>query len=297
MPAISMVWPALLPITLTGAGCFAVVDVDRFHATVKQSTTTNPPAGDNQYLDLKFTLIGMKPHLTQLFEYRVIDDATNFVQSRGVVTPLGSADVVINMPLAVPKGNGPFHLDFYADVNASGGYDGIGSVITNDHAWRIMPLDNYPPGAVTPVDGLVQVTFTHNTTFTEIDTFPSGTPNKAKDTGLGATLHVTSAGAVFGDLMQVRIVDTGANHTRALMRVPAITLPSFNMTIPGVVEPLTDYVANVYIDANNNGTYDNPATNAGDLGWTIPGTADGTGLNINLDLQTARPSNIDVGAP
>ncbi|MDP9035737.1 MAG: hypothetical protein M3O50_13110 [Myxococcota bacterium] len=107
--------------TLALSACFAVVDVDRFHISQKASSASdgsvsNPSA---MYLDFKFSLVGMKPHLTQMFEYRIID-ASNFVQSRGVVNPLGTADVVINVPHAIPTTNGPFHLDFYADVDGTG---------------------------------------------------------------------------------------------------------------------------------------------------------------------------------
>jgi hypothetical protein len=185
----------------------------------------------------------------------------------------------------------------YADVNGSGGYDGIGSVVTQDHAWRIDPLADYPAGAAAAVDGLVQVTFTHNTSFTEINDYPSGTPNVPHDTGLGATLHVSNAQAELGGLLQVRIVDTGANRTVALFRLPRITQPAFELNIPGVVENGVDYSALVYVDANKNGSYDNPANGSGDLGWSVNGAADATGLSVGLDAATTDVAKVDVGAP
>jgi hypothetical protein len=290
--------PGALAIALSASGCFAIVDVDRFHSSdagpETSLTTVRNPFG--AYLDLRLSLIGMTPHVMQLFEYRIID-SNNVIQSRGVVNPLGAADVVINAPLSIPKENGPFHLDFYADVNGSGGYDGIGSVITNDHAWRIEPLDNYPHDSVTPVDGLIQVIFTHNTSFTDINTYPSGTPNIPKDIGLGATIHVGNANALVGDLIQVRIVDTGSNRTVGLVRLPKIAQGSFDLKIPGLVEPGGAYNALAYVDANGNGAYDNPATGSGDLGWSVPGTADTTGLNVTVDAQATNTGNVDVGAP
>jgi hypothetical protein len=286
----------VVTLALSGVGCSAVVDVDRFHSA--QATTQTPDSGLlNEYLDFQFTLIGMRPHVTQLFEYRIIDDATNFVQSRGVVNPLGAADVVIDMPATVPKLNGPFHLDFYADVNGSGGYDGIGSVLTNDHAWRIQPLANYPSDTVVPVDGLVQVVFTHNTTFTDINSFPSGTLNPSHDTMLGTTIHVINADTVVGDLIQVRIVDSGTNHAVGLFRVPQMASAMFDLNIPGVVESANDYFAFVYVDANGNSMYDNPAMPGGDLGWKLSGTANDSGLSVTLDVKNSQPSNVDVGAP
>jgi len=295
-----------LATTLTLSGCFAVVDVDHFHsappAAPDGSTEASTPdaAGPinvpGQYLNLKFSLVGMTPHLTQLFEYRVID-AMNVIQSRGVVNPLGSPDLTINVPLTIPNVNGPFRLDFYADVNNSGGYDGIGSAITQDHAWRIDPLQDYPAGAVMPVDGLVQVTFTHNTSFTHIEQYPSGTPNMPMDLGLGASVVVHNADALQDHLIQVRIVDTGANRTVGLYRVPKINSAEFTMSIPGIVEIGAIYNALVYVDANRNAMYDNPATGAGDLGWSLIGTADATGLAMSLDAHNTGAANVDVGAP
>jgi hypothetical protein len=298
-----------LAITLTLSGCFAVVDVDHFHTATAGSPdasapdvlaapdVTGSPTMSGEYLSLKLSLIGMTPHLKQLFEYRIID-GNNFIQSRGVVNPLGAPDVIINAPLAIPKVNGPFHLDFYADVDNSGGYNGIGSVLTQDHAWRIDPLRDYPDGTVTPVDGLVQVTFTHNTSFTPIEDYPSGTPNAPRDTTLGATVQVRGADGLQGRLIQVRIVDAGGtNHTVGLFRVPQITGAAFNMSIPGVVENMQDYNVLIYVDANNNGIYDNPALGLGDLGWSKVGTADTTGLTVILDAQNTTAATVDVGAP
>jgi hypothetical protein len=295
-------------------GCFSLVDVDHFHTASSSAssgqTSDSGPGSDSgrasdsssqmgepaQYLNFKFTLVGMTPHITQLFEYRIID-ANNFVQSRGVVNPLGSPNVVIDDPRSIPKVNGPFHLDFYADVDFSGNYDGIGSVVSQDHAWRIDPLVDYPPGTVTPVDGLVQVTFTHNTSFTDIDTYPSGTRNPSKDTGLGATIHIINAQGLQGDLMQARVVDTGANRTVALDRMPKMVQPTFDLKVPGVVEEGVIYNVLVYVDANGNGNYDNPATGGGDLGWSVTGTADTTGLNVTLDAAQVGIAKVDVGAP
>jgi hypothetical protein len=295
-----------LAIALGASGCFSIVSLDQYHVAKSDGADggaddagaiakSDAPAPTSGYLNLQFVLVGMTPHVAQLFEYRVID-ANSFIQFRGMANPLGAPDVTFNVPSSVPVMNGPFHLDFYADVNHSGGYDGIGSVISNDHAWRIDPLENYPPGTTTP-GGLIQVTFTHNTSFTDIDQYPSGTPKKATDTGLGATIRVVNAGNLQGHLIQARIVDAAANHTVGLFRVAAMTQDSFEMLIPGVVETGAVYNALVYVDANGNGTYDNPATGAGDLGWTVPGTADTKGLTVTVDTSALAKANVDVGAP
>src|SRR5260370_36557376 len=113
--------PMVRAMGLTTCGCFSRVDVDCFHGSPgSQGEVSASTLLSGQYSSLKLTLVGMTPHVSQLFEYRIID-ANNFIQSRGVVNPLGGANVVIDAPLSVPKVNGPFHLDTYADVNGSGG--------------------------------------------------------------------------------------------------------------------------------------------------------------------------------
>jgi hypothetical protein len=275
-----------------GLGCSQIVDVDRFHE--KSSTTSPPGTKSTQFLDLQFTVLGMKPHLAHTYEYRIID-ANNLIQSRGVMTPLGAADVTVFVPKAIPKSNGPYRIDFYADVNGSGGYDGIGSVISNDHAWRIDPLVDYPAGSVTPVDGLVQVTFTHSTSFTDIDQYPSGTPNKAKDTGLPALVKLTQLDEVAGKMLEVRVAEKDTKHVVGLARVHAIGQPTLDLAIPGVVDVGVDYQVDMYIDANGNGAYDDPATNGGDWGCRILGSSTDTGLSLTMDATADR--RVDVGRP
>jgi hypothetical protein len=299
-------------ITAGLCGCFAAVDVDRFHYESVALETPDSSAASmaGAYTNLKFTLMGMTPHVSQMFEYRIVDNSTNFIQSRGIVNPLGSPEAVSGPDAAIgpnavlnvagaipPKLNGTYHLDFYADVNHSGGYDGLGMVSLNDHAWRIDPLEDYPPGTVTPIDGTTQVTFTHNTFFTDIDTYPSGTPNKSKDTGLAATVSVTNAGPLQNDLIQVRIVSTDANRAVGMYRIPKMTQATFAMQVPGCIEVGNDYNVYVYVDANGNGAYDDPSKSAGDLGWKLSATGDASGLNVSVDLQMTAGAKVDVGAP
>jgi hypothetical protein len=286
-------------LTASTCSCFAAVDVDRFHydSVVVETPDSSAASLAGAYTNFRFTLIGMTPHVSQMFEYRIID-TNNFIQSRGIIDPLGGPDAVINVASAIPpKLNGQYRLDFYADVNRSGGYDGLGGVVTNDHAWRIDPLADYPPGTITPVDGLTQVTFTHNTFFTDINTYPSGTPNKPSDTSLGATITIANAGGLQNDLVQVRVVATDGNRAVGMYRVPRMTQAMFDMQIPGCIEGGNDYNVFVYVDANGNGQYDDPSKAAGDLGWKLSATGDATGLHVTADLQQTTGNNVDVGAP
>lgn len=271
-------------------GCTQMLDVDRFQEKAPARTTAGV-AG--QFLDLELTLVGMKPHLAHTYEYRVID-ANNLVQSRGVIAPLGAADVKLVVPKAIPRSNGPYRLDFYADVNESGGFDGIGSVISNDHAWRIDPLVDYPAGAVTPVEGKVQVTFTHSTSFTNLDDYPSGTPNKAKDTGLGALVKLSSLQLATGKLLEVRIAERDTKHVVGLFRVPSVASATLDLALPGVVDVGVDYQVDVYIDHNANGAYDDPSKAGGDWGMRSEVASTEAGLAHAIDVATA-PRAIDVG--
>jgi len=213
-----------------------------------------------------------------------------------VMTPLGAADVSVFVPRAIPKSNGPYRIDFFADVNGSGGFDGIGSVISNDHAWRIDPLVDYPAGAVTPVDGLVQVTFTHSTSFTDIDSYPSGTPNKARDTGLPAVVRLTSLVEFDGKMLEVRVAEKETKHVVGLGRVARLTTPTLEFDIPGVVDVGVDYEVDVYIDENGNGGYDDPSKSGGDWGCRVAASSTETGLLMTMDALAA-DWKVDVGKP
>jgi hypothetical protein len=281
---------ALVLLSLSLFSCTQILDVDRFSEKPAPKVQTGV-AG--QFLDLELTLVGMKPHLAHTYEYRVID-ANNLVQSRGVIAPLGDADLTIVVPRAIPRSNGPYRLDFFADVNGSGGFDGIGSVISNDHAWRIDPLVDYPAGAVTHEDGKVKVTFTHSTSFTNIDDYPSGKPNKAKDTGLGALVRLASLQPAKGKLLEVRVAEKETKHIVGLFRVPTVTVPILDLKLPGVVDVGVDYQVDVFIDDNGNGTYDDPTKAGGDWGIRSEVSSTEAGLTHLIDVATA-PHAIDIG--
>jgi hypothetical protein len=206
-----------------------------------------------------------------------------------------TTDTTIIVPRAIPKVGGPYRLDFFADVNGSGGFDGLGSVVSNDHAWRIDPLEDFPKGAFPPVEGLVQVEFLHNTTFTNIDHWPSGTLNKTKDTEMPVRISVRGAQDHAGKLMEMRVSDKSSGHVVAFYRVAAIPGASFDKIVPGMVENGVEYDVTVYIDANANGQYDNPATNAGDRGYKLGRTSDAAGLLVEFDPTQLPEANVDVG--
>jgi hypothetical protein len=137
----------------------------------------------------------------------------------------------------------------------------------------------------------------HNTSFTDINDYPSGTPNKPQDTGLGARVHVAGLDALQGKLAQLRIADSGSHHVVATYRVPQVHGSTFDATVPGCVEQGTDYDVDLYVDANGNGTYDDPTKAGGDLGFRASATSDETGLEATVDGSKVTTGNIDVGEP
>ena len=74
-------------------------------------------------------------------------------------------------------------------------------------------------------------------------------------------------------MLQLRIQETrGTEHTVAVYRIPQIPDHDFDAILPGVLDDGFDYFIKIYIDANGNGQYDNPAVQAAgaDLGFVVP---------------------------
>ncbi len=280
---------------LSASACADVAGLDRFQKrAVAESASTGV-----EFFSLRTTFIGMRPHVGQLVEYRVVD-GNNFVQSRGVIKAIPmSGDVTLLAKRAIPRVNGPYRLDFYADVNFSGGFDGIGSVIANDHAWRMDPLVDNAKLQQLRADDLVEVKFTHSTSFTNIDHYPSGTKNPANDTGLGAAIHVVGLDEFIGKMLQARITEHLTQHVVGLYRTVRIDTPVVDAVVPGCVDLDTEYDVDVYIDANGNESYDNPASEGGDRGFILSATSAVNGLDLTLDVRSpgAGDGKVDVGEP
>lgn len=279
---------ALVVVAAAATSCANVAGLDDFHKRgVSESASTA-----SEYFALKLQLVAMKPHLGHLIEYRVID-ANNYIQSRGVVDAMTSEDVELFAPRAIPRSNGPYRLDFFADVNESGGFDGLGSVVTNDHAWRIEPLVPNPDELRS--DDVVTVTFLHSTTFTNVDQYPSGTPNPAQDTGLAARIHVQGLEPYVGRTVEVRVAEKRTHHVVALYRAMRAAGPTVDAVVPGCVDLETEYDVDIWADANGNGAYDVPAEGT-DRGWRVGVTSTAEGLDATVDLSSAAGMT-DVASP
>lgn len=104
-------------------------------------------------------LLGMTPHVGQLFELRVVDNTSEIEIGRTRVDAVPFSDFTVFVPEI--ENNDDYRADFYADFNGSGAYD----VPPADHAWRVFFQES---------TGDVVINFTHNTDFTDIEWPPTG---------------------------------------------------------------------------------------------------------------------------
>jgi hypothetical protein len=265
---------ALAVLSSLATGCFVIADLDKYSpgSSGVEDGVDDPTLPST----LKLTMIDMGFHFNQLIEYRVID-SQNAIQSRGFIRPLdqpGTIRVTLNIPNAIPTGNHPYRFDFYGDMNKSGGYDGLGDLLKNDHAWRIDPLVDFPAGKFPHKANVVEIIFEHNGVVTDIDQWPtSGGMNPPRDTGLAARVRFVASGLSgwTGKLLQLRITEQLSGRCVALYRVPQIPDTDFDALMPGVLDPGARYNLDIYIDANGDGLYQNPAelTSESDLGWRV----------------------------
>jgi len=102
---------------------------------------------------LRVRFEGMDPHVGQMMKLFVKDQSSGETLDSVVLSSIEDADFDIESHIL--EVGGDYFVDFYADLNQSGGYDAP----PTDHAWRLV-VDN--------AMGDVDLDFTHNTTFTDI---------------------------------------------------------------------------------------------------------------------------------
>ncbi len=289
-------------IALTSAGCFAVTDLDRFEqdqGSLGQGGTTG--AAPSPYRDLRFTLKNMKPHAKHYFAYRIVSDQ-NIVVGEGALAPFGPSvqgpnndplDTLIEVHHAVPK-VGNFHLDFYADLDGSGSYNGIGAIKTNDHAWRITSLNELDPSVGTVTDDAIDITFSHTTNFNDID--EGGAPQLV---GLDAHINLVNTSAFYGRVVEVRVIDRANDHTVGIERFTSLDASQTVATVAGMIDPGVDYDIEVYADGNGDSIYQDTDVAGGDSGWRIPVTATDDGLEVTLDMAVGAqpPTRVPYAFP
>jgi hypothetical protein len=261
-------------VALAGAlstSCFAVTDLDRFEKAGASAPTN--------FSDLKVTLRGMTSHVNERFEYRVVD-GSNVIQSRGLIIPLGGPGATFYVQGAVPKQNGPFRFDFFADHDASGGYDPRPDT-TLDHAWRLN-LDS----AILDDEGVFVVSFDHNTSFTNLNT-----PTPPTEFGKTSTVHMVAMDGFLGKRVEVRVGDASTKRVVAMFRVPALDKAQYDAVVEGMIEPGVTYSVEVYTD-------DGLSTPSSVKAFRFDALATDTGLEATFNGQNPGvPQVSDVLSP
>lgn len=257
-------------LTATTSSCFAVTDLDRF--------STSPGATGN-FSDLQFTVRGMFSHVNEMFEYRIVDK-NNTLQSRGIIMPLGGPDATLFAPGAVPKDNGPFTLDFYADHDPTHNmrYDRDPVTGTGDHSWRLKlgGGDEPPnPALYDPNTGTYKVLFDHNTSFAVLTD-----PEPPIEIGKPATIRLANMGAFVGKRLELRIADASSKRVVAFYRVPSLAAADSTIVIPGMVETDVAYAVEVYTD-------DNAPTPGSVRAFRVTQQSGQTGLDVSFDPAKA----------
>jgi hypothetical protein len=245
----------------------------------------------------------MKSHVQKYFELRMVDDK-NRTQFIAIADPFDDTpEATFTIPHVAFKNKlDTFRLDFFGDMNGDRKYnygdrtDESGAVVLGDHSWRVKDLgeDNRQ---IVRRGGLVsdlELRYVHNSAYDEL------TPALvAAEQGRPATVELSGLEDFQNRLLQVRVATSGTDqpHTIGLFRAARVKAPAITALMPDVVYEPQPYQIDVYVDANNNGRYDNPEDGDGDLGWRFEVDAPTGELRAAFNLREARPSDVDVGPP
>ncbi len=206
------------------SSCFLVTDLGRFEED------NTPVVTANDFNDLRISLRGMSAHAASPFEYRVVDNA-NTIQSLGVIQPLGNSETSIIAKRAVPKANGPFHVDLYVNNGTTPG-----------PGWRVN-LDE----AMRQSTGLFTISVDETTPTADVNA-PSP-PLAPKASGKAALVRLMNMKPYENLRVEVRIADATA-HTVGLYRIPKLPAgtETVDATVPHVIAASAGYEVEVYAD-------------------------------------------------
>lgn len=241
------------------------------------------------------SLTGMTPHVGQLMEARLIDKSNQMEVDRLAIDAIPGPDFEISFP-DITDGKS-YWIDFYADLNGNGYYDGIPA----DHAWRIAAND---------VMGATTLNFVHNTNFAEINF-----KHMYKLEFSGMTPHI-------GQLLEVRLVEMTSMIEAGRARIEQVPADEFDVFLPYINTGETYYV-DIYADLNGNGVYDAPPadhawrmelldvegdeddnfvhnTSFTDIGWVYKFTLNAMGMTPHLgqlfELRLVNQSSLQEAA-
>jgi hypothetical protein len=285
---------ALAATLFAASGCTAVTDVDRFQGALED---------ESPYASLHFSVVDMQSHVKSYFELRMID-GNNKTQFIAIADPFSDdPQATFNIPhVAFKRKLATYRLDFFGDMNGNkkynfgNVYDDAGAITDlGDHSWRLKSLDK-DNNQVTRRKGLIselEIRYIHQSMYDEL------VPALVQaEQGQPITIDLAGLENYQNRLLQLRVGTSGGEgHTIGLFRASRVKEPTLKVVLPDVLYEFQPYEIEVYVDANNNGRYDNPAEGEGDLGWRFDVDASQGSLNASFDLSKEQRSNVDVGEP
>lgn len=195
------------------------------------STDVDPPQRDR---DFTLTARGMSAHDGRTLAVWVVDDTAQQVLGRASFAAISGAEVVLRLPSLVPVGG--FHADVFIDENMNGRYDGPAT----DPSWRVQ----------IPENGSANATVSATDAVMDID-MPPRVARRDLSVHLDGLLTEE-----FGHRFEFRVIDQGSMATIASFVHPRLpSNASFDVLIPGVVEPGSEYAVDFWIDADGDGIY------------------------------------------
>ncbi|MCB9057720.1 MAG: T9SS type A sorting domain-containing protein [Calditrichae bacterium] len=237
------------------------VSAEQGQAIGQFSHNTNfTPLGWNYRLFLE--LKNMSPHLNQQLEVRIVEQSSGVEVGRKKLPSIYDDELTVIIPGVQTNTN--YNVDFYADLNGNGVYDSP----PEDHAWR----ETYNPGD----DGENDISFSHNTNFTDISW------------AYNVTLNLLSMNPHIGQMFEMRLINISSGTEIGRKSVESIPAANFSISIPGAV-PGANYNVDFYADHNGNGSYDAPPA---DHAWRETFTAATGDESIDFTHNT---NFVDIG--
>ncbi len=272
----------LIVLALATTSCTSSLNLDRFEKQQSQAVDS----ANVTYFDFVFTAKDMQSHLNEYMEWRLVDKS-NAVQGKGVIINVPRPDFKIEFARFIPKANGPYRIDWWADHNDSGAYDGIvGGINMKDHAWRRVLSDPLPDD-VTLSGTRYTLDFVHDTAFVDIATDLEGNKIPFTDTLLPLKLGIKGADAYVGKDIEVRVVDKGAGRLVAVHRAGR-AIASYLAVVTGVLDEQTTYEVSIYVDLNDDDAY-----TSGEPSWKTDMTSTANGIESDFDLSASPQAPIE----
>ena len=203
----------------------------------------------NENVTIEFT--DMNPHINQNLYLRIVDKST-LKETARTVHLISYAD--FNVTLSAVDIGRSYFIDFFADINSNGLYDGS----PTDHTWRL-ELDN--------AAGNDTLNFAHNTNFTDIDW------------AYELIVHFKNMSPHLNQMLELRLENNNTNLEVHRVRIDTIHTTDFDIVIAGI-KLNTEYKVEFYADLSGNGLYDEPPV---DHAWLL--TFENSTGDVELDFS------------